>query len=139
MPNIPESTMVFVIDSHRPYDRDNVNDTGHIMLFGDEDVNREDYEIFDDKDKTEGDDDNDDEEGEEEEDDEGQPKKKRRKVQTLDDISSFYGTSASMIGFQIAEAIGKQNNNDILWWTIIGFTDQFIHHKISLDKFTKGE
>lgn len=122
MPNIPETTMVFVIDSHRPYHRDNVLDESNIMLFGAEDVNMKSYE------REEGD----------EDDESEQPPKKKRKDLELDDLSSFYGTSAAMIGFQIAEAIGKQNNNDILWWTIIGFTDQFIHHKISLEKFIQG-
>lgn len=122
MPNIPETTMVFVIDSHRPYHRDNVLDESNIMLFGAEDVNMKSYE------REEGD----------EDDESEQPPKKKRKDLELDNLSSFYGTSAAMIGFQIAEAIGKQNNNDILWWTIIGFTDQFIHHKISLEKFIQG-
>ena len=122
MPNIPETTMVFVIDSHRPYHRDNVLDESNIMLFGAEDVNMKSYE------REEGD----------EDDESEQPPKKKRKDLELDNLSSFYGTSAAMIGFQIAEAIGKQNNNDILWWTIIGFTDQFIHHKISLEKFIRG-
>lgn len=136
MPNIPETTMVFVIDSHRPYHRDNVLDESNIMLFGAEDVNMEKYENLDDGKEEEEEEDYDDEEEDGER--EQPPKKKKRRGQTLDDLSSFYGTSAAMIGFQIAEAIGKQNNNDILWWTIIGFTDQFIHHKISLEKFIQG-
>ena len=135
MPNIPETTMVFVIDSHRPYNRDNILDESNIMLFGAEDTNSEALEDNDDKDSEE----EKEEDGYTEEGSDEPPRKKRKqKVQTLDDISSFYGTSAAMIGFQIAEAVGKQSNNDILWWTIIGFTDQFIHHKISLEKFVQG-
>lgn len=129
MPNIPETTMIFVIDSHRPYNNDNVLDNNNIILLGGED-----HKDFD-GDNGDDDDDDDEQEGDSDGDDEGQPKRKRRRLPTLDDLSSFYGTSAAVIGYQIAEKIQKQNNFDILWWTIIGFTDQFVHQKITQEKF----
>ncbi|KAJ0019267.1 hypothetical protein NQD34_006836 [Periophthalmus magnuspinnatus] len=46
----------------------------------------------------------------------------------------YHGTSASMMFFELAWVLSK-DTKDMLWWSIIGLTDQWIHDKITHMKY----
>lgn len=47
---------------------------------------------------------------------------------------STYGTSSALLMFELAWKISK-DSNDLLWWGIIGVTDQYIHYKTPREKY----
>uniref|UniRef100_A0A8B9KPQ5 CDC45 cell division cycle 45 homolog (S. cerevisiae) n=1 Tax=Astyanax mexicanus TaxID=7994 RepID=A0A8B9KPQ5_ASTMX len=46
----------------------------------------------------------------------------------------YHGTSASMVMFELAWVMTK-DTKDMLWWSIIGLTDQWVHDKITHMKY----
>ncbi|XP_069789784.1 cell division control protein 45 homolog isoform X5 [Narcine bancroftii] len=42
----------------------------------------------------------------------------------------YHGTSSAMVIFELAWVMSK-DSNDMLWWAIIGLTDQWVHDKIT--------
>uniref|UniRef100_A0A672J365 CDC45 cell division cycle 45 homolog (S. cerevisiae) n=1 Tax=Salarias fasciatus TaxID=181472 RepID=A0A672J365_SALFA len=46
----------------------------------------------------------------------------------------YHGTSASMMFFELAWVLTK-DTKDMLWWAIIGLTDQWVHDKITHMKY----
>uniref|UniRef100_A0A2L2YGM4 Cell division control protein 45-like protein n=1 Tax=Parasteatoda tepidariorum TaxID=114398 RepID=A0A2L2YGM4_PARTP len=47
---------------------------------------------------------------------------------------SYFGESSSCIMFDLAWKMSR-DNNDLLWWSIIGFTEQFVMNKVESDKY----
>uniref|UniRef100_A0A8C5BG28 CDC45 cell division cycle 45 homolog (S. cerevisiae) n=1 Tax=Gadus morhua TaxID=8049 RepID=A0A8C5BG28_GADMO len=46
----------------------------------------------------------------------------------------YHGTSASLVIFELAWVLTK-DNKDMLWWAVIGLTDQWVHDKITHMKY----
>ncbi|XP_021040225.1 cell division control protein 45 homolog [Mus caroli] len=148
-----EDSIFFVCDTHRPVNVVNVyNDTQIKLLIKQED----DLEVpaYDDifRDEAE-DDDLSDSDG-----DGSEPSEKRtrleeeivernrkrrqrreweaRRKDILFDYEQYeyYGTSSAMVMFDLAWMMSK-DLNDMLWWAIVGLTDQWVHDKITQMKY----
>ncbi|KAM9810556.1 cell division control protein 45 homolog [Neosynchiropus ocellatus] len=151
-----DDTIFFICDTHRPVDVVNVyNDTQiKLLIKQDDDLGVPSYDdIFRD------------DEGEEDEDsgnesDEGsEPSGKRRRYdegalerrierqrqkrewearrrEILFDYEQYeyHGTSAAMMLFELAWVLTK-DTKDMLWWAVIGLTDQWVHDKITNMKY----
>ncbi|XP_012680965.1 cell division control protein 45 homolog [Clupea harengus] len=149
-----DDTIFFICDTHRPVDVVNVyNDTQiKLMIKQDDDLGIPTYDdIF-----------REDEDGEDsgnESDDGSEPSGKRRRFdegaverrierqrakrewearrrEILFDYEQYeyHGTSAAMVIFELAWVMTK-DNKDMLWWAIIGLTDQWVHDRIPNMKY----
>uniref|UniRef100_A0A8C9YVA8 CDC45 cell division cycle 45 homolog (S. cerevisiae) n=1 Tax=Sander lucioperca TaxID=283035 RepID=A0A8C9YVA8_SANLU len=142
-----DDSVFFICDTHRPVDVVNVYNETQIKLLikQDDDLGVPPYDdIFRDEDDEEGGDSgNESDEGSE-------PSGKRRR---FDEVHSerrgsgrhegevreilfdyeqyeYHGTSASMMFFELAWVLTK-DTKDMLWWAVIGLTDQWVHDKIT--------
>uniref|UniRef100_A0AAY4CAQ4 CDC45-like protein n=1 Tax=Denticeps clupeoides TaxID=299321 RepID=A0AAY4CAQ4_9TELE len=152
-----EDTTFFVLDTHRPVDVVNVyNDTQiKLLIKQDDDLGVPSYDdIFrDDEDDEDGGDSGN------ESDDGSEPSGKRRRFdeaamerrierqrakrewearrrEILFDYEQYeyHGTSAAMVIFELAWVMTK-DTKDMLWWAVIGLTDQWVHDKITHMKY----
>ena len=46
---------------------------------------------------------------------------------------TFYGKCCAAVFYELAKQLNKVTN-DILWWRIVGFTDQILHQKIDSEE-----
>uniref|UniRef100_UPI003AAC4732 cell division control protein 45 homolog isoform X3 n=1 Tax=Centroberyx gerrardi TaxID=166262 RepID=UPI003AAC4732 len=150
-----DDSIFFICDTHRPVDVVNVyNDTQvKLLIKQDDDLGVPSYDdIFRDEDEQEGDDSgNESDEGSE-------PSGKRRRFdevrverierqrakrewearrrEILFDYEQYeyHGTSAAMMLFELAWVLTK-DTKDMLWWAVIGLTDQWVHDKITHMKY----
>ncbi|XP_004072226.1 cell division control protein 45 homolog [Oryzias latipes] len=151
-----DDSIFFICDTHRPVDVVNVyNDTQiKLLIKQDDDLAVPSYdEIFRDEDEE-----NEDDSGNES--DEGsEPSGKRRRFdegaverrierqrvrrewearrkEILFDYEQYeyHGTSAAMMVFELAWVLTK-DTKDMLWWAIVGLTDQWVHDKITHMKY----
>ncbi|XP_061784618.1 cell division control protein 45 homolog [Nerophis lumbriciformis] len=151
-----DDSIFFVCDTHRPVDVINVYNDSQIKLLikQDDDLGVPSYdEIFRDDEEEEGDDSgNESDEGSEPSGkrrrfDEGaverrieRQREKReweaRRREILFDYEQFeyHGTSAAIMFFELAWMLTK-DTKDMLWWAVIGLTDQWIHDKITHMKY----
>ncbi|XP_043495975.1 cell division control protein 45 homolog isoform X1 [Polistes fuscatus] len=145
----PESVIFFIIDSHRPYDLCNIYSEYQIRILGKPDSEEDipDYnDVFRD-DSSE--DENNSNENSDNSDSESRKTKRRRLNE--EDLSkrqekrlwtenratilfnysqySYYGKSSAVIIFEMAWHMSK-DNLDMLWWAIIGSTEQAILSKV---------
>lgn len=152
-----DDTIFFICDTHRPVDVVNVYNDSQVKLLikQDDDLGVPSYDdIFrDEEDEDEGDDSGNDS------DDSSEPSGKRRRFdegalerrierqrakrewearrrEILFDYEQYeyHGTSASMMIFELAWVLTK-DTKDMLWWAVIGLTDQWIHDKITHMKY----
>ncbi|XP_032435646.1 cell division control protein 45 homolog isoform X1 [Xiphophorus hellerii] len=153
----PDSDSIFFIcDTHRPVDVVNVyNDTQiKLLIKEDDDLGVPTYDdIFRDEDEEEGEDSgNESDEGSEPSGkrrrfDEGaierrierqrakrQWEARRREILFDYEQYEYHGTSAAMMFFELAWVLTK-DTKDMLWWAIIGLTDQWVHDKIPHMKY----
>ncbi|KAM5226530.1 cell division control protein 45 homolog [Hipposideros larvatus] len=148
-----EDAVFFVCDTHRPVNVVNVyNDTQiKLLIKQDDDLEIPAYDdIFRDEEE--------DEEHSENEKDESEPSEKRTRLeeeivaQTMKrrerrewearrrDILfdyeqyEYHGTSSAMVMFDLAWMMSK-DLNDMLWWAIVGLTDQWVQDKITQMKY----
>ncbi|CAH1231986.1 CDC45 [Branchiostoma lanceolatum] len=144
-----EHVIFFIADSHRPVDLVNVYNDDQVKLLM---PTTDDFDIpaYDDLFK---DDESDDDSGNES--DSSAPSGKRRRLdeevlerrrerrlweekrkQILLDYEEFstYGTSSAMIMFDLAWKMSK-DSNDLLWWGIVGLTDQYINNRVERGKY----
>ncbi|KAG7263932.1 hypothetical protein CRUP_029272 [Coryphaenoides rupestris] len=143
-----DDSIFFVCDTHRPVDVVNVyNDTQiKLLIKQDDDLGVPSYDdIFRDEDEEgEGGDDSGNES-----DGGSEPSGKRRrydevvvalrrlrKREILFDYEQYeyHGTSASLVIFELAWVLTK-DTKDMLWWAVIGLTDQWVHDKITHMKY----
>lgn len=139
-----ESVIFYILDSHRPYDLCNVYSENQVRILGkpDEDDEIPQYdEVF-------RDDSSDEDEADEEEN--GESGRKRRRLNEEDIIKraerrkwsenratilfnytqySYYGKSSSLLLFEMAWHMSR-DNLDIVWWAIVGTTEQAILGKV---------
>ncbi|NXT45798.1 CDC45 protein, partial [Pluvianellus socialis] len=148
-----EDTFFFVCDSHRPINVVNVyNDTQiKLLVKQDDDLDVPAYDdIFRDEEDEEEDSENDS--------DGSEPSEKRRRFEEdviertmkrrqrrewearrreiLFDYEQYeyHGTSSAMVMFDLAWIMSK-DLNDMLWWAIVGLTDQWVQDKITQMKY----
>uniref|UniRef100_A0A8B9FCW1 CDC45 protein n=1 Tax=Amazona collaria TaxID=241587 RepID=A0A8B9FCW1_9PSIT len=141
-----EDTVFFVCDSHRPINVVNVyNDTQiKLLVKQDDDLDVPAYDdIFRD--------DEDEEEDSENESDGSEPSEKRRRFEEVQiclfffppfrreilfdyEQYEYHGTSSAMVMFDLAWMMSK-DLNDMLWWAIVGLTDQWVQDKITQMKY----
>ncbi|KZC14878.1 PREDICTED: cell division control protein 45 homolog [Dufourea novaeangliae] len=139
-----ESVIFYVIDNHRPYDLCNIYSEHQVRILGkpDEDDEIPEYnEVF-------RDDSSDEDEDEDLENEESQAKRRRlneedivkraeRRKWTENRATilfnytqySYYGKSSAMLVFDMAWNMSK-DSLDMLWWAIVGFTEQAILGKV---------
>ncbi|XP_036923237.1 cell division control protein 45 homolog [Sturnira hondurensis] len=152
-----EDTVFFVCDTHRPVNVVNVyNDTQiKLLIKQDDDLEVPAYDdIFRDAEEDE-------EHLENEKDDGSEPSEKRTRLEGLEeeivaqtmkrrerrewearrrDILfdyeqyEYHGTSSAMVMFDLAWMMSK-DLNDMLWWAIVGLTDQWVQDKITQMKY----
>ncbi|KAK2575020.1 hypothetical protein KPH14_008767 [Odynerus spinipes] len=145
----PESITFFIVDSHRPYDLCNIYSEYQIRILGKPDVEDEipEYnDVFKDDSSEDEDATNDDlDDGSNEsrttkrrrlnEEDLMKKREKRlwaeNRAKILFNYSqySYYGRSSAVLIFEMAWHMSK-DNLDMLWWAIIGSTEQAILSKV---------
>ncbi|XP_043823274.1 cell division control protein 45 homolog [Dromiciops gliroides] len=153
-----EDQIFFICDTHRPVNVVNVyNDTQiKLLIKQDDDLEVPAYDdIFRDEDEDENEDEDEKSGGE---DDGSEPSGKRsrfeedviertmkrrqrreweaRRKEILFDYEQYeyHGTSSAMVMFDLAWVMSK-DLNDMLWWAIVGLTDQWIQDKITQMKY----
>lgn len=151
-----DDSMFFICDTHRPLDVVNVYNDNQVKLLikQDDDLGVPAYDdIFRDEDDEAGDDSgNESDEGSEPSGkrrrfDEGAMERRierqrakrewearRREILFDYEQYEYHGTSASMMFFELAWVLTK-DTKDMLWWAIIGLTDQWVHDKITHMKY----
>ncbi|XP_061673278.1 cell division control protein 45 homolog [Syngnathoides biaculeatus] len=155
----PEDDCIFFIcDTHRPVDVVNVyNDTQiKLLIKQDDDLGVPSYDdIFqDEEDEEEAGDDSGNESGDGSEPsgkrrrfDEGAVERRierqrekrewearRREILFEYEQYEYHGTSTAMMFFELAWLLSK-DTKDMLWWAIIGLTDQWVHDKVTHMKY----
>lgn len=151
-----DDSVFFICDTHRPVDVVNVyNDTQiKLLIKQDDDLGVPSYDdIFRDEEEEEG------EDSGNESDDGSEPSGKRRRFDegTIErrierqrakrewegrrreilfeyEQYEYHGTSAAMMFFELAWVLTK-DTKDMLWWAIIGLSDQWVHDKITHMKY----
>ncbi|XP_051279465.1 cell division control protein 45 homolog [Dicentrarchus labrax] len=151
-----DDSIFFICDTHRPVDVVNVyNDTQiKLLIKQDDDLGVPTYDdIFRDEDDEEGGDSgNESDEGSEPSGkrrrfDEGAVERRierqrakrewearRREILFDYEQYEYHGTSAAMMFFELAWVLTK-DTKDMLWWAVIGLTDQWVHDKITHMKY----
>lgn len=151
-----DESVFFICDTHRPVDVVNVyNDTQiKLLIKQDDDLGVPSYDdIFRDEDDEEGGDSgNESDEGSEPSGkrrrfDEGAVERRierqrarrewearRREILFDYEQYEYHGTSAAMMFFELAWVLTK-DTKDMLWWAVIGLTDQWVHDKITHMKY----
>ncbi|XP_029295677.1 cell division control protein 45 homolog [Cottoperca gobio] len=151
-----DDSVFFICDTHRPVDVVNVyNDTQiKLLIKQEDDLGVPSYDdIFRDEDDEEGGDSgNESEDGSEPSGkrrrfDEGAVERRidrqrakrewearRREILFEYEQYEYHGTSAAVMLFELAWVLTK-DTKDMLWWAIIGLTDQWVHDKITHMKY----
>ncbi|CAG5924539.1 unnamed protein product [Menidia menidia] len=151
-----DDSIFFICDTHRPVDVVNVyNDTQiKLLIKQDDDLGVPSYDdIFRDEEDEDGDDSgNESDEGSEPSGkrrryDEGAVERRierqrarrewearRREILFDYEQYEYHGTSAAIMFFELAWVLTK-DTKDMLWWAIIGLTDQWVHDKITHMKY----
>ncbi|XP_049906965.1 cell division control protein 45 homolog [Epinephelus moara] len=150
-----DDSIFFICDTHRPVDVVNVyNDTQiKLLIKQDDDLGVPSYDdIFRDDEEEGGDSGNESDEGSEPSGkrrrfDEGAVERRierqrakrewearRREILFDYEQYEYHGTSAAMMFFELAWVLTK-DTKDMLWWAVIGLTDQWVHDKITHMKY----
>ncbi|KAJ8678177.1 hypothetical protein QAD02_013964, partial [Eretmocerus hayati] len=147
----PEKRVVFfVLDSHRPYNLGNIYNGKQVRILGEpnvEEVIPEYNDVFRD-DSSDEEDGGDEDDKSDHENESVQAKKirlhetrilrrkkkrawERKKLDTLSNYEeySYYGKSSAVIAFELTWQISRDNLH-MLWWAIVGSTEQFIMGKV---------
>ncbi|GIY16649.1 cell division control protein 45 homolog [Caerostris extrusa] len=134
----PEDMVFFIADSHRPINVYNIYSESQIRLL----MNLEDCEGIPAYNDIFRDTDSDDDEEEGTSSDEVIMKRREKRLweenrnKIMFDYSqiSYHGEPASLLMFDLAWKMSR-DNNDLLWWAIIGLTEQLVMDKIEQDKY----
>lgn len=149
----PEDTMIYIADSHRPIDLVNFYCDQQVYVLMKHDDSEEmsaipEYDaLYHEDDESQSDEESSEEQGAKrprlDEEELKKRKKKRewedRRKEILFDYEefSYYGTSTSLLLYELAWKMSK-DNNDLLWWGITGVTDQYQNKKIGRDKYVSS-
>ncbi|XP_077296461.1 cell division cycle protein 45 [Arctopsyche grandis] len=154
-----DSVIFFIIDSHKPTDVCNIYSDGQVrVLWGDSDENVPNFDdIFkDDDDNSDAEVDQDDGDHSSEEESARETRMERLQRTTEESLRkrrekraweenrnklmfdytqfSFYSRSSAVIMFELAWKLSK-DNNDLLWWAIVGITEQVLLEKIEHSQY----
>ncbi|KAM8960724.1 cell division control protein 45 homolog [Pelodytes ibericus] len=150
-----EDTVFYICDTHRPIDVVNVYNDGQIKLLikQDDDLEIPNYDdIFRDDEDEDGDDSGNESDGSEPSGkrtrfDEGAVERRiekrrqrrewearRREILFDYEQYEYHGTSSAMMMFELAWIMSK-DSNDMLWWAIVGLTDQWAQDRITQMKY----
>eukprot|EP01117_Protostelium_nocturnum_P014738 TRINITY_DN563_c0_g4_i1.p1 TRINITY_DN563_c0_g4~~TRINITY_DN563_c0_g4_i1.p1 ORF type:complete len:539 (-),score=188.81 TRINITY_DN563_c0_g4_i1:20-1636(-) len=121
--DIPEGITFYLVDSHLPLHLSNVNDEEQVIVFPTD-------EGMEDQEEEEEDDPMEESSQSQDANANGNASKKRK-------IGSYFGKSASSMMYELAVETQKESL-DLLWLAIVGFTDQFVHQRISDSQYLKG-
>ncbi|XP_028400506.1 cell division control protein 45 homolog [Dendronephthya gigantea] len=143
-----DDVIFYIVDSRRPLDLDNIYNQDQIKILMKEGETLEIPE-FDDIYASSDDD-------EEESDEEGTPMKRRRtedsesphkskkekriwakkrqSILTQYYQNAFHGSSSAMVLYELCWKMSKDSNL-LLWWSVVGLTDQLINERIDNDKY----
>ncbi|XP_014497084.1 cell division control protein 45 homolog [Vigna radiata var. radiata] len=152
---------VFVVDSHRPIHLRNLSDQNDavFVLFTDEQQSDlvYDFDITTLANATaaEGEESEPESESESESDDDGNGSRKRRKKNDDDDdkedpiklyrklkkdyyrLGTFHGKPSGCLMYELADSLRK-NTNELLWLACVSLTDQFVHERLSDERYHHG-
>ncbi|MCO5574551.1 hypothetical protein L7F22_028339 [Adiantum nelumboides] len=159
---------IFVVDSHRPIHLHNLSDRNRqvTVLYSREDESQADIpygfdlealsnscDLSSESDCEEDlDEEQDDEEAESEDDDGGGRKRRRTEgegvigalIQSFRKnkseyyrMGTFHGRPAGCLLYDIAHALHK-NSNELLWLACVSLTDQFVHERLSVERYHAG-
>eukprot|EP00808_Paulinella_micropora_P021793 g56480.t1 len=140
--SLTDEMSVYVIDSHRPYHLSNVRqDNEQIRILEASDQEQEEYpsdvEDLEESEKSAGEG-SDEEMADEEGGSEKQEARQRRKQQRIKIMDyyrySYYGRAASGVLYDLAIQVNK-DNNDLLWMSIVGLTDQLVFERIQKERY----
>ena len=165
--NLGPAARVFVVDSHRPIHLHNLNDQNDqvVILYTQDDENQTDLAYdFDvsalasvsdlDKEEEVGGNSNSDDENESdsEEEDGGGPRKRRRVSEENEadpvkllrklrreyyNMGTFHGKPSGCLMFELAHSLRK-NTNELLWLACVSLTDQFVHERLTDERYQAG-
>ncbi|GAB5358371.1 hypothetical protein AAMO2058_000451800 [Amorphochlora amoebiformis] len=127
-----ENVSVYVLDSHRPYNLNNVRETNLQIRVLDDDSTHVDEGYP--SDVSSGSEDSSESEGEFKD-----QSPKRRKVDRQLAISDYYrGTSyaspTSLLAYELSTLLNR-DSNDTLWLSLVGLTDQYINDRMNHDSY----
>ncbi|KAF8398077.1 hypothetical protein HHK36_017004 [Tetracentron sinense] len=164
--NLGPAARVFVVDSHRPIHLHNLSDQNDrvIVLYTRDDEHQADLaydfdvsalanasELNSDDEIDENSDSDEDSESDSEEEDGGS--RKRRKVsdeakadpvqlfrklkKEYYQLGTFHGKPSGCLMFDLSHSLRK-NTNELLWLTCVSLTDQFIHERLTNERYQAG-
>ncbi|CAN6443097.1 unnamed protein product [Victoria cruziana] len=157
---------VFVIDSHRPIHLHNLSSQNAqvVVLYtrNDEAIADVSYGVdvseladavdldsdheFGDEGDSDLDDDSDDTESDADEDEDGRRRKRRRRSEESDvdrkkreyyRLGSFHGKPSGCLMFDVSHSFRK-NTNELLWLACVSLTDQFVHERLTNERYRDG-
>ncbi|KAG8387278.1 hypothetical protein BUALT_Bualt02G0004800 [Buddleja alternifolia] len=162
---IGPSARVFVVDSHRPIHLHNLNDQNDrvVVLYTSDDEHQTDlaYDFdvsalanasdLNSDDEIEDDSDSEDENESDSEDEGGGGNRKRRKVSEESDpvklfrklkreyyyMGTFHGKPSGCLMYELSHSLRK-NKNELLWLACVALTDQFIHERLTDERYQAG-
>ncbi|XP_050208265.1 uncharacterized protein LOC126657600 [Mercurialis annua] len=166
--NLGAKARVFVIDSHRPIHLHNLSDQNEsvIVLYSNDDEHQADlaYDFdvsalanaselnSDYEGDNESDDSEDDSESEEEEDGSGGSRKRRRVSKENEDdpvrlfrklkrsyyhMGTFHGKPSGCLMYDLSHSLRK-NTTELLWLACVSLTDQFVHERLTDERYQAG-
>ncbi|KAJ7950465.1 cell division control protein 45-like [Quillaja saponaria] len=166
--NLGPAARVFVVDSHRPIHLHNLseqNDRVIVLYTGDDEQQADlayDFDLsalanasdLNSDDEAEGDSDSDDDkESESEEEGDGDRSTKRRRISkdNEDDpvqlfrklkkeyyhMGTFHGKPSGCLMYDLSHSLRK-NTNELLWLACVSLTDQFVHERLTDERYQAG-
>ncbi|XP_038980770.1 cell division control protein 45 homolog [Phoenix dactylifera] len=165
--NLGTKARAFVIDSHRPIHLHNLSEQNHqvVVLFTQEDEHQADLaydfdvsalanasDLNSDDEIDENSDSEEDSNSENEEEEDGGNRKRRRVSQGLEEdpvrlfgklkseyykLGTFHGRPSGCLMFELAHSIRK-NTNELLWLACVSLTDQFVHERLTNERYQAG-
>lgn len=133
-----ESTVFFIVDSHRPIDVYNIYSPSQVRLLM-KPSEEEGIPSFEDLFRE---DENEESDSEDLSIEEIADKRRERRLweerrnQLIFDYTqfSYYGPSAAVTMFELCWKMSR-STNDVLWWAIIGLSDQYVNEKIEHNRY----
>ncbi|EXB99113.1 Cell division control protein 45-like protein [Morus notabilis] len=158
---------VFVVDSHRPIHLHNLSEQNDrvVVLYTLDDEHQADlaYDFdvsalanaseLNSDDEADDDDDDDDSESEGEEEEDGRGSRKRRRVSQENEedpvqlfrklkkeyyrMGTFHGKPSGCLMYELSHSLRK-NTNELLWLACVSLTDQFVHERLTDERYQAG-
>ena len=165
--NLGPAARVFVVDSHRPIHLHNLSDQNDqvVILYTQDDENQTDlaYDFdvsalasvsdLNKEGEVEGNSDSDDENESDSEEEDGGGSRKRRRVSEESEadpvqllrkltreyynMGTFHGKPSGCLMFELAHSLRK-NTNELLWLACVSLTDQFVHERLTDERYQAG-